>query len=349
MAGSRLRLIGVVAMAVLFLVMVVAEVMNRLQIAGVWSPTVRATVDGDVSAASPAALVVEGNQLVTTDGAAVTLRGVGVKDPAVVLKEGSLTTSFFQQIKALGANVVRLPVRPDNWRAEKEYLSRVLDPAVRMASIAGLWVIIDWHVIGDIETDTAGLLIDPGAHASRAETEAFWRTVATHFADTPNVLYELVNEPDGMTARTWIATAQALIDLVRDTGSDRVILIGGIDRALDLSWVPANPLAGGNIAYAVHVPPSAPEVGWDVWFGSVAATQPVLLTAWGFGGSSSNGLGTYQGGDVPTYAAPLRQYVETRHLGWVACWYSAAWSPPMLTWGGEPTDWGAYVLSALSG
>ncbi|MDR0283863.1 MAG: glycoside hydrolase family 5 protein [Propionibacteriaceae bacterium] len=222
----------------------------------------------------------------------------------------------------------------------------MLEPAVRWASRAGLYVIIDWHVIGDIGTGTSPNTDD--VRAGLDETIIVWQQLAKFFAAAPNTLFELVNEPAGVTADEWRQEAQSLVSTVRATGSTAVVIIGGTDWSRDLSWATADPLTGANIAYATHIYPSHAASGWATWFGDLAATRPVLLTEWGFAAAAAAPDDSYLVGDVATYAGPLLDYVETLGMGWVACWYDDAWQPPLFGPARAPTAWGTFVFDALA-
>ncbi|MCL2735945.1 MAG: glycoside hydrolase family 5 protein [Propionibacteriaceae bacterium] len=250
-------------------------------------------------------------------------------------------------IVALIATAVRLPVSPGNWRSDSEYLWRSLEPTVRMASQAGLWVVIDWHVIGNLDTGV-GTNSD-GAGADMNETIAFWQTVAPFFKDAPNVLYELVNECEGVPGTQWRTMTQSLVDTVRATGADNIVIVGGVQWSKDLSWAAESPLTGDDIAYAVHIYPGDSATTWAHGFGDFAATHTVLLTEWGFTGEPMNPDDTYLVGDVATYAQPLLDYIQARHMGWVACWYDSDYDPPMLTIQGNPTPWGDLAFAAMMG
>ena len=339
----RLIAIGV---PVVLVVAVIAAVVSSGHLS-LRLPVTHTSVYADVPAASPGRLMVDGARLLAEDGTPVTLRGVMIEDPSLFRPTGAPPASLFADIAATGANVVRLPVSPANWRDDKEYLWRSLEPAVRLASAAGLWVIIDWHVIGNVETGVP--TNSAGSAADLAPTTAFWQTVAAYFADAPNVLFELVNECEGVAGDQWRTMTQGLVDTVRATGADNVVIIGGVQWSKDLSWAAVDPLAGENIAYAVHIYPADAAPNWDQWFGNLAATHPVLLTEWGFTDQPMNPDDTYLVGDVATYAQPLLDYVEARGMGWVACWYNDDYDPPLLTGQGTPTAWGEFAFAALGG
>src|SRR5215207_9301091 len=59
---------------------------------------------------------VQGNHFVDPDGKTMLFRGVSIADPDVLEHQGHWNKQLFEQVKQLGANVVRLPVHPAAWR-----------------------------------------------------------------------------------------------------------------------------------------------------------------------------------------------------------------------------------------
>ena len=119
-----------------------------------------------------------------------------------------------------------------------------------------------------------------------------WPAVARYQNDG-RVLFELYNEPHnvswsawqsgGDTGDGWQAVGmQQLYDTVRATGANNLVVIDGLDWAYDLSGVPARRIEGSNILYATHAYVSSgsemlPRF-WDVYWGFLTATDPVLVT-----------------------------------------------------------------------
>ena len=97
---------------------------------------------------------VEGNRFVDEEGASVVLRGVSFSDPDRLEQHGRWNRAYFEAAKSWGANVVRFPVHPRAWRArgEQAYLE-LLDQGIAWAAELGLYVIIDWHSIGNLRTE----------------------------------------------------------------------------------------------------------------------------------------------------------------------------------------------------
>ncbi len=142
----------------------------------------------------------------TQPGSPLVFRGVSLSDPDKLQKEGQWTTRTFEELKAWGANVVRLPVHPVAWRArgEKGYLA-LLDEGVRWARELGLYVLLDWHVIGNLRTELCRTRCTTPRARRRSSSGA---RSSSHYADDPTVvLYELFNEPTDYNGRLGAADA----------------------------------------------------------------------------------------------------------------------------------------------
>ncbi|MEJ2208869.1 MAG: cellulase family glycosylhydrolase [Anaerolineae bacterium] len=297
----------------------------------------------------PPALHVEGNRLVTAGGEVVRLRGLMPADAYEMEGEKHFDREFFEELAASGANVVRLPVHPHTWTENPDYLWRYLDPAVGWAGELGLYVIVDWHSIGNVETGQAPLMPELYSHTEEMTLD-FWTQVAGYFRDAPNVLFEVFNEPQGISAGAWQAAASELVSTIRGQGAAQPAIVGGIDYARDLSWVLQSPLADGNVVYASHIYPAHAESLWGLYFGRVAEAQPVLITEWGFMEENPSAGQPYLNGTAAGYGQALMSYLDERGIGWVACWYDDEAEPPMFRpdWEGL-TGYGQFVMGQLEG
>lgn len=303
---------------------------------------------GEDTSAYPGQLRAEGNTLVDANGQTVILRGLMSSDPAVLARKGRFDRAFFDGMAGSGANVIRLPVHPERWERDPDYLWRYLDPAVAWNGENGVYTVIDLHFIGDMGTDRGAQMPDLRAN-SRDFALDFWRQVAAYFKDAPHVIFEIFNEPASITAAAWQAHAQALVDVIRSTGARQLIIVGGIEYARDLSWVLESPIEDDNVAYAAHIYPAHSKSSWDRWFGNVAQRYPVVMTEWGWMESDPSGKQSYLVGSQMTYGEPLLAYLDQHGIGWVACWYDDEWKPAMFEKGVEqPTPFGQLVLQRLS-
>lgn len=295
----------------------------------------------------PPRLRVSGNQLVTPDGRPVVLRGLMPPDPARLRSDRRFGRKYFEGIRATGANVVRIPVHPERWVRDADYLWRYLDPVVTWTGELGLYVIIDWHYIGNVATG-AGENMPDIEQEPFALTLDFWQRVASRYAPAPHALFEIWNEPAEIESPVWRDHAEQIIATIRATGASQVVIVGGTDWSRDLSDFTREPLADGQVAYATHIYPAHSAAMWNFWFGRLAESHPLLLTEWGFMDENRADGPVYLRGNEAKYGAPLMAYAEERGMGWVACWYDDQWLPPMYGKGmKELTGYGRFVMKEL--
>jgi endoglucanase len=258
----------------------------------------------------------------------VILRGVSLVDVSVTNSRtrnaSVLMDMATDQTNGWYARVVRLPVYPDaidgmpGWRASPDtYFTNYLDPAVKHCISKQIYCIIDWHYIKDYnsrEVDEA--------------TRAFWTYVAPKYADTPNIIFELYNEPiypDDWS--TWRTTAQPWVDIIRASAPKNLILIGGPRWSQNVAEAAASPFTGRNLAYVAHIyPEHGGQSVWDSWFGISSKTVPYFITEWGW----------QQGGNPPTngtrsdYGVPFRAYLDSKDVSWTAWVFDIYWQPTMF-------------------
>lgn len=311
-------------------------------------------------AAPPATLPrlgVRGNRFVDDRGRPVVLRGVSCADPDRVARVGRWNRAYFEAARSWGANVVRLPVHPEAWRRRgAEAYLRLVDRGVRWAGELGMYVVLDWHSIGDLRT---GRFQRPMYQTSRAETGAFWRTVAARYGRNPVVAcYELFNEPTTLDApygrSAWTAhrrMMEQLIASIRDEGADGVPLVAGFDWAYDLTPVRDEPVRAEGVAYVAHPYPQKREPPWlERWerdWGFVADRYPLIATELGFMRPEDPGAHVPVLGDE-TYGRAVVDYFTRKGISWTAWVFDPEWSPQLLRdWEFRPTRQGVFFREAL--
>jgi hypothetical protein len=214
---------------------------------------------------------------------------------------------------------------------------------------------------------------------------AFWQSVATTFSGDQGVAFDLYNEPylygsyfqnsaqdpwqcwlDGCglnqyvtggspyTAQTSWQTAgmQQLVNAVRGTGAQNVIMVGGLNWARDLSgWLthmPNDPVH--NLAAAWHSYPSgnpslltecAAQWCWDQVVAPLATHVPIVV---GETGDSSAGQLTY----LPFFL-PWADAHGVSYLAWTWNAWGDANDVLIQSWSGQPTAAeGAYYRQHLT-
>jgi endoglucanase len=341
-----------------------------------WSIPYPDRFDPSTLAVEQAPITIAGEHFVTAGGAAegtvFVFRGVNTADPAKLAAQGQWTEGLFEQIHRWGANSIRLPVHPVAWREQgADWYFERLDEAVRWANARGMYLIIDWHSIGNLDR---GLFQHPMYETTQVETANFWRRVAHRYRGVPTVaLYELFNEPTdnymgagaGSLGKAswdeWRDTLEDLIDLVRVYDPAALPLVGGFNWAYDLSAVPDRPIRRERVAYAIHAYPqkALPEQPgkdaqfalWEAQWGHLAKTYPIVASEIGWvredGYSPHVPVIDNSGG----YGPQLVEFMEARGISWTVWNFDPDWGPTMISdWDYTPTEQGRffrYVLQRL--
>jgi len=227
-------------------------------------------------------------------------------------------------------NIVRVAMDPNN----KGDWQKVVDAAIAN----GIYVIIDWH-----------------SHKASNETDAaktFFSAQASKYSNTPNILYELYNEPcpsganQDCLGESWsqIKTyAQAVTDEIRKTDKNNIIVVGSRDFSKRVDEAAQSPVSGNNIVYSVHYYTAEPGTNHQQdlrgWCGAALNKgQGLLVTEFGLseadGGNNPNkpcpkdlkvskcpvmGQGNYSNLDIidTTEANVWFDYLDKYQIGWV--------------------------------
>jgi len=299
---------------------------------------------------------VAGNKF-EANGKPLVFRGFNTSDPDKLSREDHWNENYFSEIRKWGANIVRFPVHPAAWRqrGEKEYLE-LLDKGIALAGSQGLYVIIDWHSIGNLRT---AMYQNPMYETTQKETYEFWRTIAKRYKDNTTVaFYELYNEPTVMggelgtcTWEQWKVMMEETIGIIRACKSPAIPLVAGFNWAYDLSHVAENPIQAEGIGYVSHPYPQKREKPWESkWtqdWGFVAQKYPLILTEIGFCGADDKGAHVPVISDE-SYGDAITQYAKARGISYVVWVFDPQWAPMMISdWSYTPTRQGKYFREAL--
>jgi endoglucanase len=300
---------------------------------------------------------VKGNSFVNEKGDIIIFRGLNTSDPFKLYHDGQWTKRYLEEIKKWGANVVRFPVHPHNWRTmgKVEYL-KLLDLGVQWATELDLYVIIDWHSIGNLRSE---LFQRPSYETTKKETFEFWQAIAEQYKDNTTVAFlELFNEPTvyngklgSSTWAEWKAINEEMITIIRANGSNAIPLVAGFDWAYDLTEAGANPIEAEGIAYVSHPYPQKRPKPWnDQWtkdWGFMAEKYPLILTEIGFCGPDDKGAHIPVISDE-SYGDAITAYCAEKGISYVVWVFDPQWSPMLIEdWNFKPTRQGKYFMKAL--
>jgi hypothetical protein len=319
---------------------------------------------GQPASRASLALHVSGNELVNGDGKPIRLLGVdrsGAEYACIQgwgLIDGPTDERAIAAMMSWKINAVRIPLNEDCWlgingvatRYSGANYRKFVRAYVARLNRAGLIVILDLH--WSAPGRTRATQQQPMADLDHAP--AFWSSVAQAFRSAPDVLFDLYNEPYGISWQCWrdgcrlpegwrVAGMQRLVDAVRVTGAEQPIIVTGIGSGNDLSsWLryrpydPAHQLVAGFHSY--NFLSCATVACWDETVRPVARTVPVVATEIGEADCSSAFIDRFMS---------WADSVGVSYLAWG--WNPSGCRAPALisSWDGQPTLYGEGLRSHL--
>jgi hypothetical protein len=312
---------------------------------------------------------VKGNKFVDPSGKTVLFRGLSISDPDKLEVQGHWNKNHFVKVKEMGAKLVRIPVHPVAWRERTpaDYI-KLLDQAVGWCTELDMYIIIDWHTIGNLQTE---VFQDPMYDTTKQETYNFWRAMARHYAGHNTVaFFELFNEPTTFRDQLgpiswsdWKRIVEEEITIIRANNPQVIPLVAGFDWAYDLTPLRLNPIAADGIGYTTHPysnkRPRPWEPKWEEDFGFAAGKYPVIATE--FGGfarpaspasqpPASGSPGTGTGNPNTSYGPAIIKYLEDKGISWTVWCFDPEWGPTLIrNWNYELNASGEFAKSAIHG
>ncbi len=296
---------------------------------------------------------VEGNHFVDENGETVIFRGLSISDPDKIEKDGHWGKAHFEAVKSWGVNLVRLPVHPVSihQRGLENYL-KLLDDAVDWCTELGMYVIIDWHSIGNLQME---MFQHPMYRTTKAETYEFWRVIARHYKDIPTVaFYEVYNEPTVFNGTLghcswmeWKVLVEDIIDIIYAHDEAVIPLVGGYDWAYDLRDIHFNPIARPGVAYVTHPYPGKceppREAHWEEHFGFLADDYPIVATELGYYFEGEHHLI-----EEGQYREAIMAYFAEKGISWCAWVFDPNWHPQLIkNYEYEPTHSGEFFRGVM--
>jgi len=196
--------------------------------------------------ATHGALSVKGNQILGADGKPASLAG-----PSLFWSNTGWGADRYYNAEVVehlqkdwNVSIIRAAIGADKnggYAADPEgnfaKAERVIDAAIAQ----GIYVIVDWH--------------SHSAEKDPALAISFFEKIARKYGNTPNVIYEIYNEPLQNTdwSKTVKPYSEQLIKKIRAIDPDNLIIVGTQSWSQDVDKAAADPIAGfNNIAYTLH-------------------------------------------------------------------------------------------------
>ncbi len=193
-------------------------------------------------------LSVKGTDIVDKNGDPYQLRGMSTH--GITWFPDFVNENAFKTLRDdWNTNVVRMAMYVDEWNNGSCYMSnkegsrQLLEKGVDLCISLDMYTIIDWHVLNPG---------DPSKYTN--EAKEFFDQISRKYADYPNIIYEICNEPN--SGADWNGNikpyAETIIPVIRANDPDAIIIVGTPTWSQDIDQAQADPLKFDNIMYALH-------------------------------------------------------------------------------------------------
>ncbi len=310
---------------------------NAASATGSGSASAGLSAESGTPAAVHGALSVRGTDLIDQSGNPFQLKGISTHGLAWFPQY--VNEDAFRTLRdRWGANAVRLAMYTGEYGGyltggDRSALENLIDQGVQAAEHLGMYVIIDWHILSDG---------NPNQHTGDAAD--FFRRMSARYANHPNVLYEICNEPNGGT--TWDEIRQyadQIIPVIRENSPGAVIICGTPTWSQDVDQPAGNPLSNPeNVMYALHFYAATHKDGIrDKLIRARAAGTPVIISEFSICDASGNGGIDYESAEawkrllnennISYFSWNLSNKAETSALLVPGCQKTADWDDSDLT------------------
>ncbi|MCA9087106.1 MAG: glycoside hydrolase family 5 protein [Planctomycetaceae bacterium] len=322
----------------------------------------------------PPVLKVVGNRLHDPEGHEVWLQGVNAGGLETLPQDRQPIKSTVVAIEEWKSNCVRVPMNETFWYGRSPYQKdggkeyrEILDQIITLAANRGAYVVIDLHRF----------------RAPKPEHAEFWKDFAARYKDHPAVLFDLFNEPHGISWDVWknggfvgeksgvdesafvseeekkknqgfeSIGMQGLVDAVRGTGAKNIVIAGGLFWCNDLSGITQgyalDDRGGNGVVYSWHT--YNWHTDWEAKMLATAEKHPVFLGEVGADIHKMDFIPAEAQEDPYTWVPDMLGFIQKHRINWTGWCLHPKATPVMISdWSYTPTPyWGEFAKEALSG
>ena len=258
-------------------------------------------------------LKVCGTKLCNASGNPVQLRGMsthGLQWYSQCVTSGSLNALATDW----NADVLRISmyIQEGGYETNPRKYTDLVHSIIEQATARGMYAIVDWHML------TPG---DPHHNLARAKT--FFTEIAQRHANKTNLLYEIANEPSGVSWSRIKSYAEQLIPVIRQNDPNTPILVGtrawsslGVSEGASETEIVNSPVNASNIMYTFHFYAASHDSEYLNTLSRAADKLPMFVTEFGTQTASGDGGNNF---------GRAQQYIDlmaNKKISWVNWNYS---------------------------
>ena len=247
-------------------------------------PTTSPDVDNTGFATRHGKLKLVGNQLSDASGKAVQLMGMSSHGlhwfPDCYTK-----ASIKYLVEHWGINIFRaaLYVGEGGYASSPAQPKKLLQDIVQWCKELGIYVMIDWHVLTPGDPNH---WLTPTDHSNAA---TWWKEMATLYKSESHVIYEIANEPNGVTWGQVKTYGDIIVAAIRLIDAETIIVCGTPTWSQDIHEASTNQLAQPhNVMYAFHFY-AGTHMGLVQRVKDTAKLIPIFASEWGTSAASGDG------------------------------------------------------------
>ena len=201
---------------------------------------------------------------------------------------------------------VAMYIQDDGYESNPRKFTDMMHNYIEEATKRGMYVLVDWHQL------------DPGDPNENTElAKTFFAEIAQRHKDKVNIIYDVANEPNGVSWADVKRYAEEVIPVIRAQDPDSVVFLGthgwstfGISDGRDENDILDNPVNATNIMYTFHFYAASHQ---DEHYDALARTAdklPIFVTE--FGTQTYTG----DGGNDFTYSQKYLDLLAAKKIGW---------------------------------
>jgi endoglucanase len=172
---------------------------------------------------------------------------------------------------------IAMYVQEDGYETDPAGFTNQVNVLVDKAEARGMYALIDFHTL------------NPGdPNYSLAQAKTFFAEVAARNATKKNVMYEIANEPNGVSWASIKSYAEAVIPVIRAADPDAVVIVGtrgwsslGVSDGASETEIVSDPVSASNIMYTFHFYAASHKDDYRTTLTRAAAELPLFVTEFG--------------------------------------------------------------------